>query len=143
MERSSGGVIRYQDMFLLLHYGLGHWGFVKGHLEIGETPMDAFLREAQEEAGFAPTDLSIIPGFEEKIHYFFKKGTQTICKEVHYFLADSSKMMITLSSEHTAYQWLTYQEALETLTFPEDQGILEKAYAFLRSAKPEKPGDYT
>lgn len=133
MERSSGGVIRYEDMFLLLHYGLGHWGFVKGHVETGETVRDAFLREAHEEAGLTSTDLDIIPGFQEKIHYFYKKGSQTIYKEVYYCLADSKTIHVTLSSEHTAYQWLPYKEALETLTFPEDQGILEKAQAFLQA----------
>ena len=136
MEHSCGGVIRYQDMFLLLHYGLGHWGFVKGHVETGETPLQTFLREAQEESGLTADNLTIIPGFQEKIHYVYKKGTQIMYKEVNYFLADSNKMIITLSSEHTAYQWLPYQEALETLTFPEDQEILEKAYAFLNAPKP-------
>jgi len=131
MEQSSGGVIRHHDTYLILQYGLGHWGFVKGHIEAGETPTDAFLREAREETGLTAHDLRLIEGFNEKIHYFYKKNGQTIYKEVQYFLADSHTQVISLSSEHKAYLWLPFQKAIKTITFPEDREILEKADAFL------------
>lgn len=135
MERASGGVIRHADHYLVLQYDLGHWGFVKGHIEADETPVDAFLREAYEETGLTAQDLSIIPGFHEKIHYFYKKGGQTIFKEVQYFLADSRSRTIALSFEHKTYLWLPFMEAIKTITFPEDREILEKAHAFLYRAK--------
>ena len=135
MERSSGGIIRYHDTFLVLQYGLGHWGWVKGHLEPGETPHQAFLREAAEEAGLQPTDLRLIPGFQETIHYFYKKDYQTVYKEVLYFLADALTDKVTISPEHIAYAWLSYSEALIRVTFAQDKMILEKANEFLQTHK--------
>jgi 8-oxo-dGTP pyrophosphatase MutT (NUDIX family) len=132
MECSSGGVIRHLDTYLILQYGLGHWGFVKGHIEPGETARDAFLREAAEEAGLTETDLTILEGFNESIHYFYKKNGQSVFKEVQYCLADSSSNAVRLSSEHKAFRWLPYEEAYKQITFPEDQGILEKAHRFLQ-----------
>ena len=73
MERSAGGVIFHGGLYLLLKYGWGHWGFVKGNIEKGETEEEAFFREAEEEAGLPRNTLKIIDGFKEKISYFYKK----------------------------------------------------------------------
>ena len=133
MEVSSGGVIRHQDAFLILQYGLGHWGFVKGHIEPGETAIDAFFREAAEETGLTTADLRLIDGFHERIHYVYNKNGQAVYKEVQYFLADSRTITVRLSSEHQTFRWLPYDEALKQITFPEDQGVLKKAFRFLQT----------
>ena len=36
-EYSVGAVVYNADQFLILKYGLRHWGLVKGHKEEGET----------------------------------------------------------------------------------------------------------
>ena len=52
-RRSTDGVAR----FLLIRDSYDNWGFPKGHLEDGETPSDAALRETTEETGL--TDLTV------------------------------------------------------------------------------------
>ncbi len=37
----------------------GHWGFFGGHLEPGETPEVALLRELQEEIGYVPPQVTL------------------------------------------------------------------------------------
>ena len=55
VETTAGGVIyRYvgeEPHILLIKDGYRHWGLPKGHLENGETPGAAALREAREETG--------------------------------------------------------------------------------------------
>ena len=53
---SAGGIVfrRVPDgvaRFLLIKDSYRHWGFPKGHLEEGETPAQAALRETAEETG--------------------------------------------------------------------------------------------
>jgi bis(5'-nucleosidyl)-tetraphosphatase len=63
-EKSIAAVVYNQNEYLLLKYGLGHWEFVKGHIEKGETEKETIMRELEEETGI--TDASIIEGFKEK-----------------------------------------------------------------------------
>ena len=133
MEFSSGAVIRHHETFLILQYGLGHWGFVKGHIEPGETAIDAFYREAAEETGLTTTDLLLIDGFHEIIHYIYKKNGHNVYKEVQYYLADSQTTTVRLSSEHKTSRWLPYDEALKQITFPGDQEVFKKAHRFLQT----------
>ncbi|HZJ10658.1 MAG TPA: NUDIX domain-containing protein [Trueperaceae bacterium] len=51
-ERGAGGVV-FDDRgrVLVLRHAGGNWVFPKGHLEPGETALQAALREVEEEAG--------------------------------------------------------------------------------------------
>ena len=70
MEHSCGAIVfvRHKEReYLLLHYGMGHWGFVKGHVEDNETEKETALRELKEETGLSKVEF--IEGFKEKTHY--------------------------------------------------------------------------
>ena len=55
LETSAGGVVMHagedEPRYLLIRDSYGNWGFPKGHLETGERPEDAALREVREETG--------------------------------------------------------------------------------------------
>jgi hypothetical protein len=59
-------------------------------------------------------------------------------KAVIYFLAETTTGNVTLSSEHSGYLWLPYEEALKRLTFSNARDLLAKAHTFL-DAKPPGP----
>jgi bis(5'-nucleosidyl)-tetraphosphatase len=132
-EISAGAVIfRIEDnepIYLLLHYGSGHWDFVKGHIEKGETELQTVVRETEEETGI--TDLKFIDGFRERIKYFFHRGKEIVYKEVIFYLAETKTAKVRLSHEHVGYVWLPYKEALEMLTFENAKNVLKKAHKFL------------
>ena len=135
LEKSAGCVLFYREkkpLFLLLKYGLGHWGFVKGHIEENETPIEAMLRELEEETGIRKSDVKVFKGFEEKVTYFFSKEGEKVRKEVIFFLAESKTKEVRLSYEHKAYLWLPYEEALKKLTFDNVKEVLKKANNFLK-----------
>ena len=56
IEEISAGVVIFRRensriLFLLLHYPSGHWDFVKGKIEKGETFHQTAIRETKEETG--------------------------------------------------------------------------------------------
>ena len=66
-----------------------------------------------------------------RIKYFFKKGEETIYKEVVFFLAQSATEEVNLSSEHIGYAWLSYEHARKKLTFNNAKELIEN-YKVLR-----------
>src|SRR4051812_30246173 len=54
-ETSAGGIVYRMDRgrprYLLIRDSYRNWGFPKGHLEAGEAPEDAAVREVAEETG--------------------------------------------------------------------------------------------
>ncbi|MBU7017244.1 MAG: NUDIX domain-containing protein [Theionarchaea archaeon] len=127
-EESCGAVIYHSDEFLLLHYEAGHWDFPKGNREKGETKLETARREIEEETGL--TDLEFTD-FEEEISYFYRREGKTIYKTVTYFLARSFSKKITISWEHKGYEWLTYEKALDRITFQNAREILEAAQSYV------------
>lgn len=140
-EQSAGAVIFHENgnrKYLLLHYKSGHWDFVKGHIEEGETEKQTIRREAKEETDIE--DLEFVKGFREKIKYYFRKNYSEkdsqskgtlIFKEVFFYLAQTKTKEVTLSWEHIGYEWLGFEEALERITFSNAKDILKKAEDYL------------
>lgn len=133
-EKSCGAVVYAKKenniSYLLLHYEAGHWDFVKGNVEQGESEKETVVRELQEETGI--TEAHFIDGFKEKIEYFYRRQGDTVRKEVVFFVIESSTQSVTLSFEHTGYMWLDYQHALEKLTFRNARDVLQKVEVFLK-----------
>lgn len=141
-ETSAGAVIFKQEgsktYYLLLHYQSGHWDFPKGIIEQGEKEEETVKREVEEETGIK--DIKIVNGFKEWIKYSFQrtydKGDGAwVFKIVNFYLAETKTKQVKISDEHVGYKWLSYQEALEQLTYKNAKDILKKANDFLVSKK--------
>ncbi|MBI4018049.1 MAG: NUDIX domain-containing protein [Candidatus Aenigmarchaeota archaeon] len=132
MERSRGAVIFRKSgrkiLYLLLHYESGHWDFVKGHVEKGESDEETVKREAKEETQL---DVTVLPGFRKRITYFFRSEGRTVMKEVIFYIAEAKKSGIKLSFEHRGSKWLPFKEAMEKITYKNSKAVLEKANKFL------------
>jgi 8-oxo-dGTP pyrophosphatase MutT (NUDIX family) len=142
-ERSAGIVIFRKEggerYYLLLRYGKGHrtqkpyWDFSKGHIEEGEDELQAASREAKEETGL--TDVSVSDGFKEKIRYYFVFRGNRISKTVTFFVGETKSKEVNISSEHIGFQWLSFENALESLSFRNAKNILRKSEVFLSKNK--------
>ncbi len=115
--------------YLLIQYGLGHWGFPRGLIEKGENLEEAAKREIEEETGI--NDLEFLSGFKETIRYFYKFEEKNILKFATYFLAETKQKEVKLSFEHKDFAWLLFEEAKERLTFKNSKQVLEKAHEHL------------
>ena len=119
-----------EPKYLLLQYDAGHWDFVKGNVELNESEKDTVIRELQEETGIV--EARFLDGFREKIEYFYRRQGTTIHKEVIFFLIETHTETVTLSFEHVGYAWLSYQDAMERLTFKNAKDVLRKAHELLK-----------
>lgn len=130
IEETSAGIVIFRKekekkLFLLLHYPSGHWDFVKGKMEKGETSHQTAIREAKEETGI--TDITFVENFEEWISYNFKYQGELVEKKVVFFLAETKTKEIKISHEHSGYTWLEYNESMEKTTFDNAKTVLSKA----------------
>ena len=135
-ETSAGAVLLCntsgKNEFLLLNYPQGHWDFVKGKMEVGETPHETVRREMREETGIS--NFQLIDGFEEYVEYNFRFKNEAVHKKVIFFLAKTDMKKISLSHEHNDYLWLGYNDALKKITFENAKNVLAKANKFLLDA---------
>jgi 8-oxo-dGTP pyrophosphatase MutT (NUDIX family) len=133
-EQKSVGIVLFRNdsgknEFLLLNYPQGHWDFIKGKVEEGETPHETASRETKEETGIS--DIEFIGGFEESVEYNFRFKNEDIHKKVIFFLAKTNERKISLSHEHNDFVWLEYDDALKKTTFRNAKNVLSKANEFL------------
>ena len=130
----SAGIILVNEndnerQFLLLNYPTGHWDFIKGGIEDGESLQQTAIRETREETGI--TDIEFIEGFKEEIEYFFRAENQNVHKKVIFFLAKTNSKNVILSHEHLDSVWLNYNDALKKLTYDNAINLLKKSNTFL------------
>jgi len=129
LEERSAGTIIYREspsgrMYLLLNYPSGHWDFVKGNIEKGETFKETVIREAREETGI--TDIDFVDGFEDKVEYHYQRDGKVIHKEVVFFLASTKTNDVKLSHEHQDFAWLSFDDALTKLTYKTAKKLFKK-----------------
>ena len=107
------------------------WGIPKGKVEDNESLFETALRETKEETGI--DDLVFIPGFRERITYFYRRGKELVFKEVIFYLAETRKRDVVLSYEHEDYVWLCFEDAINRLTYKNSKEVLKKAHRHLMS----------
>jgi len=89
----------------------GKWAGVSGYIEDGEGPMEAALREVQEETSALASQL-IMVGVPVLV-----RGDGRMWS-VYPFLFKAAKPDITLDWEHTEYRWLSVKDALQCPLVP-------------------------
>ncbi|MFB5633195.1 MAG: bis(5'-nucleosyl)-tetraphosphatase [Nitrosopumilus sp.] len=134
IEETSAGIVLFRkedskNLFLLLHYPSGHWDFVKGKMEKGESTHETAIRETKEETGI--TDVNFIDDFEEWIEYNFQYQKELVHKKVVFFLAETTTKEVNISHEHLDYTWMDYNTAMEKTTFDNAKTVLTKAQMLL------------
>ncbi len=130
-EVSAGGIVFRRDpegelRFLLIRDSYDNWGFPKGHLEDGESPADAALRETAEETGLGGLRLH---GPIRIIDWHFRFRGRFIHKFCHFFLFESSSGEPVPQKDEgiTACQWGTLEGALGDLSYENARGVLRRA----------------
>ena len=130
-EKSCGAVIFRGDnenleFLIISHNSDGHWGFPKGHVEVGENEEETALREINEETGLT---VSLISGFRVSIEYAIKQETM---KEVVFFLAKVQDETVDIQVEELQdCKWANFKGAREMVTYESSKGVLDKAYEFI------------
>ncbi|MFZ5624041.1 MAG: NUDIX hydrolase [Gemmatimonadota bacterium] len=136
-EVSAGGIVfrRLPDgttHYLLIRDSYGNWGFPKGHLEEGESPAEAALRETAEETGLTPL---VLHGPIRIIDWHFRFRGRHIHKYCHFFLFESPEGEVRPQLEEgiTECRWVPLDEALATLSYDNARGVLRRAGEMART----------
>lgn len=126
-EYSAGGIVTREGKVLLIRMktlsGEMVWTFPKGHLEKGETPREAALREVEEESGYAcavRAPLSLI-------RYSFVRGRKQVSKRVRwYWMKPEKKVGGPDPREIFGMRWVGFAQAGKLLRYPADFRLIEK-----------------
>lgn len=120
--------INNENFYLIIQSLNGDIGFPKGHMESGETELRTAIRELKEETNI---DVKVVPSFKRQIEYELLNISNTI-KQAVYFLGECvSDNLICQETEVAKANFLTYEKALELLTFEETKSILKDAEYYI------------
>lgn len=133
-EVSAGGIVFRRDgartFFLLIRDPYRNWGFPKGHLELGEDPATAAVREVAEETGIGAVELRAPV---ETIDWTFRFRGRQIHKVCHFFLMETTERRTAPQSAEgiTACRWATYEQATKMISYDNARAVLDQAQALL------------
>jgi ADP-ribose pyrophosphatase YjhB (NUDIX family) len=102
------------------------WSLPKGHIEEGETPEEAALREVQEETGI----VSVIEKSLGVIDFWFMAGGMRIHKTVHHFLfRENGGVLAAQESEVDEVAWFPLAEIVDRLAYPDEKKLIARTNA--------------
>ena len=115
------------------------WQFIAGGGEDAESPFAAARREAFEEAGIARSEGWIELDSRASIPRTAFPGApwppEILVITEYSFAVDVDECEIVLSHEHDRFEWLTYQEAHDRLTWDSNRVALWELHERLRIAR--------
>jgi 8-oxo-dGTP pyrophosphatase MutT (NUDIX family) len=100
------------------------WSLPKGHIEEGETPEQAAIREVQEETGIE----SEIARELGVIDFWFMAGGKRIHKTVHHYLfKETGGHLAPQITEVDDVGWFPLNEIVELLAYPDEKKLIAKS----------------
>ena len=100
------------------------WSLPKGHIEEGETPEQAAVREVQEETGIE-SEISKELGV---INFWFMAGGNRIHKTVHHYLfREVGGKLAPQLTEVDDVGWFPLAEIVELLAYPDEKKLIAKS----------------
>ena len=100
------------------------WSLPKGHIEEGETPEQAAIREVAEETGIT----SSITKSLGVIDFWFMAGDKRIHKTVHHFMfTEIGGTLLAQESEVDEVSWFPLSEIVERLAYPDEKKLIAKS----------------
>jgi 8-oxo-dGTP pyrophosphatase MutT (NUDIX family) len=138
-EVSAGGIVVRRDgartLVLLIRDPYRNWGFPKGHLEAGEAPADAAVREVGEETGLATLALK---GPVDTIDWEFRFRGRRIHKVCHFFLMETAdpRTRPRRAEGIRACRWASFEEAERLVSYENARGVLRLARRLVEDATP-------
>ena len=100
------------------------WSLPKGHIEAGETPEQAAIREVAEETGIQ-SEISRELGI---IDFWFMAGGKRIHKTVHHYLfREVGGVLAPQVSEVDDVGWFPLDEIISLLAYPDEKKLIAKS----------------
>ena len=138
-ETSAGGLVidrsgsEPKAVLIARHDRRGRlvWSLPKGHLEEGETPEDAALREVQEETGI--TGRILVP--LGVIDFWFMAENRRIHKTVHHYLMEASGGELSdEDAEVVEVAWVPLTGIRDRLAYADERRLMDRLPDLLADA---------
>ena len=129
---ARGGTHRVpRPVFLLIRDSYRNWGFPKGHLEAGEGPACAAVREVAEETGLNGL---VIVGEIATIDWYFRFRGRPVHKVCHFYLMHTECAITCpqLDEGITACRWAPFEEAVALVSYANARLVLERAHRMVQ-----------
>ena len=98
----------------------GAWEAVHGHIEAGESPVDAAHRELLEETGLVPDRWYNL----SRVESFYQHRLDEVAM-VPAFVAMVGDGPVALSAEHDGAEWMAFAQAADRFAWPRERRALE------------------
>jgi dATP pyrophosphohydrolase len=115
----------------------GAWEVVHGHVEPGETPLDAAKREMLEETGLTPARLFNVSRVEA--FYQHRSNEVALVPVFAAFVGEGAEP--ALGPEHDRAEWLTPEEARARVAWPREARAIEDIVRMLGTGDAGVIGD--
>lgn len=109
----------------------GSWETVHGHIEAGETPVQAARREVREETGLEPARLYNV----SRVESFYRHRTDEIVLIPVFACIMDGAASVRTSAEHDRAEWLTPSQAVARFSWPRERRALEDVLSILGSGE--------
>jgi mutator protein MutT len=115
---SKAIVVNPKGQVLLLRRSAGderrpnEWDIPGGHVEADEYPAEAAARETMEEAGLSVNSLDLV-----LVYAMTEQVTEDMSVTWMFHLVSTTETDVTVSEEHSEYQWMPLDAALQTITY--------------------------
>jgi 8-oxo-dGTP pyrophosphatase MutT (NUDIX family) len=106
----------------------GSWETIHGHIEDGELPEVAAVREVREETGLAVERL-----YNVTVQPFYLHRYKAVQLAVAFAAFVSEAGAVTLGSEHQRAEWLTADDARRRFIWPRSRAALDDIVGLLRT----------
>jgi 8-oxo-dGTP pyrophosphatase MutT (NUDIX family) len=104
----------------------------KGHVDPGETPVQAAEREVREETGITARPVTELG----ETRYWYRRDGRTIPKTVSFFLFEHSGGDVAdHDDEVEEVHWISLEEAKSALTHSAEQEMVDLAIAYLEKER--------
>lgn len=105
----------------------GSWEAVHGHIEAGERPAEAALREMSEETGLAPTHLYNL----SRVESFYQHRLDEVALVPVFAAVVPGEAGVRIGTEHDRFQWMAPSEARSRFTWPRERRALDDIVTLL------------